>query len=117
MAQAASDAVGRDLHGLVDAFESAWRRAGSAEVADYLPAPDHPLYRQVLCEIVRVDLDLHWSSGRPKRLEEYQRAYPALFDDPDAVRQIALEECRLRRQAGEEPDLDDYLRRFGLRTP
>ncbi len=113
MAQAASDAVGRDLHGFVDAFESAWRRRGSAEVADHLPAPDHPLYRLVLCEIVRVDLELHWSSGQPKRLEEYKLQFPALFDDPDAVRQIALEECRLRRQAGEEPDLDDYLRRFG----
>jgi hypothetical protein len=114
MSLATSDASGRDLHGFVDAFESAWRRQGHAEPAEFLPSRGHPLYRQVLCELLRVDLELHWSAGRPKHLEEYQETFPALFEDTEAVREIALEECRLRRQAGEEPNLDDYLRRFGL---
>src|SRR6516164_4027716 len=115
MAGVASDAAGRDLHDFVDAFESAWHRRGHAEPADFLPPPGHPMYRQVLCELLRVDLELHWSAGRPKRLDEYRAAFPTLFEDTDVVREIALEECRLRQQAGEEPDLDDYLHRFGLR--
>src|SRR5580704_12014305 len=99
MAELTSDGIGRDLHGYVDAFESAWRRQGGAEPAHYLPPPSDPIYLLVLRELVRVDLEFNWSKGRPKRLEEYQRAFPALFEDPEAAREIALEECRLRRQA------------------
>jgi serine/threonine protein kinase len=115
MSLANSEAAGCNLHGFVDAFESAWRRQGHAEPAEFLPPPGHPLYRQVLCELLRVDLELHWSAGRPKRVEDYRAQFPALFEDIDAVREIALEECRLRRQAGEEPDLDECLRRAGIR--
>jgi serine/threonine protein kinase/tetratricopeptide (TPR) repeat protein len=99
---------------LVEIYESAQARDGHAEVADFLPSPEHPEYLAVLCELIRVDLEYSWQRGRPKRLEQYQGAYPDLFRDRQRVREIVFEECRLRRQAGEDPSPLDYRQRFGM---
>lgn len=107
-----SPGSGVDL--FVEAYEEAQARDGRADLAAYLPAPDHPLYLAVLCELVRVDLEYAWEGGRPRRLEEYLAEFPALRRDPERLRQAAFEECRLRRQAGEAPAPDEYERRFGI---
>ncbi|HEX8200109.1 MAG TPA: hypothetical protein VF590_06450, partial [Isosphaeraceae bacterium] len=101
----------------VDAYEEAQARDGHAELAAYLPDPEHPLYLTVLCELVRVDLEYGWMRGRPRRLEDYQSEYPRLFRDPERLRQVAFEEWRLRRQAGEDAPADEYLDRFGVALP
>jgi eukaryotic-like serine/threonine-protein kinase len=98
----------------VDAYEAAQARDGHAEPADFLPDPDDPLYPDVLCELIRVDLEYAWSRGQPRRLEAYRAEFPALFRDPDRLRLVAFEELRLRRQAGEDPCPSEYLRRFGV---
>jgi eukaryotic-like serine/threonine-protein kinase len=105
---------GSGVDPFVDAYEEAQARAGHADLAAYLPDPDHPLYPAVLCELVRVDLEYGWMRGRPRRLEDYLAEFPALRHDPERLRQAAFEECRLRRQAGEVPAPDEYRRRFGI---
>ena len=40
--------------------------------------------------------------------------FPELFSNPDLVHEMAYEEYRLRQQAGEHPEPDEYRRRFGL---
>lgn len=99
----------------VDAYEAAQERDGRADLADYLPEPAHPLFMAVLCELVRVDLEYGWMRGRPRRLEEYRCDFPDLFRDPKVVRQVAFEEWRLRRQAGEDVAPDEY-QRFGVES-
>jgi DNA-directed RNA polymerase specialized sigma24 family protein len=105
-----------ELDDFIRAYEAAQASAGQVDLAAFLPTPDHPLYRQVLRELVRVDLEYGWEHGRPKRLEEYQRLFPELFRDPESVQEIAFEEYRLRQQAGENPGPDDYQQRFGVST-
>jgi eukaryotic-like serine/threonine-protein kinase len=105
---------GSGVDAFVDAYEEAQARDGRADLSAFLPDPDHPLYPAVLCELVRVDLEYGWTRGRPRRLEEYRSEYPALFRDPDRLRQVAYEEWRLRRQAGEVPPPGEYRRRFGI---
>ena len=90
----------------VDAYEEAQSRDGRANLADFLPPPGHRLYSDVLCELVRVDLEYGWMRGCPRALEEYRSEFPDLFVDPDRSGQVAFEEGRLRRQAGERAVAD-----------
>jgi serine/threonine protein kinase/tetratricopeptide (TPR) repeat protein len=104
------------LDDFVAAFEAARAAGTEADLADFLPAPEHPLHSAVLCELVRVDLEYRWSHGRPLPLEDYQRRFPGLFLQRDALRAIAFEEYRLRRQAGQAPAPAEYQQRFGIDT-
>src|SRR5438067_3294492 len=104
-----------ELDDFVRAFELAYTDRGVADPAAFLPPADHPLHAAVLRELVRVDLEYGWERGRPKELSDYQRAFPSLEGDGEALQEIAYEEFRLRRQAGEDPKPDEYLRRYGVR--
>jgi serine/threonine protein kinase/Tfp pilus assembly protein PilF len=68
----------------------------------------------VLCELIRIDLEYGWESNRPRSLDDYRRDFPGLFDDPDSVQEIAFEEYRLRRRAGQAPSPQEYARRYGV---
>ncbi|HEX5270041.1 MAG TPA: tetratricopeptide repeat protein [Gemmataceae bacterium] len=103
-----------DLDTFVAAYEAAQARDGEAELTAFLPDPAHPLYGEVLRELVRIDLEFGWARGRPRALPDYQRDFPRLFEDAEAVRAITFEEYRLRRQAGEDPAPEDYERRYGI---
>jgi serine/threonine protein kinase/tetratricopeptide (TPR) repeat protein len=89
-------------------------------LSSFLPSPDHPHYLMVLRELVRVDLEHRWTDttppGSPRRVEDYLATFPILRADSAGVGDIAFEEYRLRRQAGEEPSPDEYHRRFGIDT-
>src|SRR4051794_27717703 len=61
---------------IVRAFETAWARDGSADLAHLLPGPADPLYPEALRELVRVDLEFGWQHGRPRPLVEYLERYP-----------------------------------------
>ena len=100
-----------ELDDLVRAFEQAYSRGGHAEITEFLPPRDHCLYGAVLCELIRLDLEFGWERGCPKDLEEYQRVFPELQHDCDALRAIAFEEDRLRRHAQTRPSPDRSSRR------
>jgi serine/threonine protein kinase/regulator of sirC expression with transglutaminase-like and TPR domain len=101
---------------VVDAYEMARGLGDPADVAVFLPPRDHPEFLAILCELVRVDLEYSWQDGRPNRLDHYRGRFPELFRDPRCVQEIAFEEFRLRRQAGEDPSPLEYRRRFGADT-
>ena len=81
-----------ELDEAVDAFEEAFAREGCADISCFLPDRDHPSYRAVLCELIRVDLEHSWVRGRPKHLAGYLAVFPELFCDPVSLRAIAFEE-------------------------
>ena len=100
----------------LEAFEEAHATTGKAELAEFVPAADHPHYAAILCELVRVDLELAWSRGRPRPLEEYLAAFPCLAVDREALQQLTFEHYRQRGEHGEEPTCADYESRFGVNT-
>ena len=102
------------LDDFVRAFEEAHQGPGDVDLSSYLPPPGHPLSALVLRELVRIDLEFGWERGSPKRLADYLRAFPELAADADGLREVAYEEYRLRRRAGEEPSPDEYRGRYGL---
>ena len=101
---------------VVDTYEAARARGERGDLAAFLPSPDHPEYLAILCELVRVDLEYSWQDGRPHRLDHYRGRFPELFQDRRWMQEIAFEEFRLRRQAGEDPSPLEYRRRFGADT-
>jgi serine/threonine protein kinase/Flp pilus assembly protein TadD len=103
-----------DLDSFVAAFEAAQASAAAADLKAFLPAPDHPLYGDVLRELVRIDLEYGWARGCARNLQDYQRDFPQLFQEAADLQAITFEEFRLRRQAGEDPSPEEYRQRFGV---
>jgi hypothetical protein len=98
----------------IEAFEVAHRQDGCADIAAFLPDDTDPFRTLVLAEMLRIDLEYSWKRGVRKRIEEYQPLFPKLFDNSEALRAVAYEEYRLRRQAGEEPTPAEYEERIGM---
>ena len=101
---------------VVEAYESTRARDGRGDLDPFLPDPDHPEYLAILCELIRVDLEYSWQDGRRNRLDHYRGRFPELFRERQWVQEIAFEELRLRRQAGEDTSPLEYRRRFGADT-
>jgi serine/threonine protein kinase/Flp pilus assembly protein TadD len=106
----------RTLDDYVAAFEKSRLAGDVVHLEDFLPPHDDPLYRSVLREIIRIDLEFGWESGQARPLEDYRRQFPQLFDDPESLQGIAFEEYRLRREAGLHPSPEEYARRYGVST-
>jgi eukaryotic-like serine/threonine-protein kinase len=100
----------------IEVYESALAFKGEAELAEFAPPANHPERLAILCELVRVDLEYQWEQGRQPHLEHYRDRFPALFEEPELVREMAYEEYRQRQRAGEAPASADYRRRFGVET-
>jgi serine/threonine protein kinase/Tfp pilus assembly protein PilF len=104
------------LDDFVRAFEAARGDDADAPLESFLPAPDHPLYARVVCELVRVEMEHDWDRGRPRALDRYCGAFPEVFANPAALGEIALEEYRLRREHGEDPSPEEYAGRYDVAT-
>ncbi len=107
---------GTELDQFVDAFEVAYARGETPGIRAFLPDPAHSLFLAVLRELVRVDMEYGWRRGQPRRIEHYQQEFPELFKDQKSLQDIAFEEYRLRRLAGENPQPMEYRQRFGVIT-
>ena len=100
----------------VDSFESAKVKQGGVAVRNFLPSTNHPLYERVLRELIRIELEDAWTSGKRRLLEEYRSEFPILFGDREGLGELAFEEYRLRRLAGESVAPAEYERRYGIET-
>lgn len=104
----------RTLDDHVEAFERARQVHPDTDLRAFLPPNQDPLYATVLRELIRIDLEFGWEAGSPRSLDDYQSAFPELFSDPESLQEIAFEEYRLRRQAGQNPSPQEYASRYGL---
>ena len=96
----------------VERFEQAWRDAGSADPAAFLPPPDDPLRPSVLHELIKSDLEIRWRRGQPVRLEHYLEKFPELGPAGSLAPELIFEEYRARERFGDRPPLADYRGRF-----
>jgi serine/threonine protein kinase/tetratricopeptide (TPR) repeat protein len=105
-----------ELDDFVEAYESARAKDSAAELAEFLPALEHPQYLSVLRELIRIELECGWQAGNPKPLESYREKFAALFHDPAHLEAVAFEEYRQRCQAGEQPSAAEYRQRYAVAT-
>lgn len=106
----------REVDQYVEAYEQAALRSVGAELSAFLPDPHDARYAEVLQELVRVDLELRWQRGCPRKLDDYLAEWGPPLLAPEVLRQIAFEEFRARRQAGEMVAPAEYERRYGVTT-
>ena len=91
-----------ELENCISAFETAFLRDPSVNLADYLPDKTHPGRNQILVELIRVEMELVWESGEERLAESYLRKFPCLAEMPAARDIILGEESRLRRIADQK---------------
>ncbi|MDC0937034.1 protein kinase [Pirellulales bacterium] len=101
---------------LVEAYESAREQAQRVSLLDFLPAPSSDWYETAAVELIRVDMEYSWNRGDNYRIAHYQKLLPDLFQNDELLAEVAFEEYRLRVQAGEHVDADEYRFKFGIST-
>src|SRR5262245_62072453 len=65
-----------------------------------------------LVEALRADQVQRWRAGQPLWAEAYLDAFPALAGSAEDALVLIGGEALLRRQAGEQPRLEEYQARF-----
>jgi serine/threonine-protein kinase len=89
----------------------AWRD-GQRPVLDEFLARSGPLEPEQLVDVLHVDQRERWQAGEPILAETYLRRYAAVGDDVQTAVDLIYGEFRFRQDSGEEPGVDEYLRRF-----
>src|SRR5262249_26359610 len=110
------DHTWEDVDEFLEAYECAWRTGTTPELASFLPEREHPQYLEVLLELIRVDQELRWESSQPLEIGRYLERYPEISSQESLSAQLAFEEYRLRRQAGEPVSAAEYATRYGICT-
>ena len=101
--------------GLVEQFVNDWRSDSPADIRAYLPADD--VHRaEVLSQLLIADIELRWSSGCGKVIEEYLSDFSELGSRDDVEERLILAEFEARRNAGESISLSHFASRFPLQS-
>src|SRR6516162_6293235 len=98
-------------------FDQAWREGSSPDLAAFLPASNEAARRQVLEELIKIDLEYRWqqSSSRPelrRSVEEYAALYPDLAQGAELPLDLIGWEYRTRHGCGDRPSHSEYQERF-----
>ncbi len=95
-------------------FELAWE-AGLLENRvrglDRVPLAE-VLRLPALIEMIKIDLERQWQTGRQVSLDSYLHYYPELGGADDVDAELIVAEYRVRRQFGAAVDLDTYAMRY-----
>src|SRR4051812_4146141 len=108
MSEAAANTDWQRIDQFVERFEHARSKGPIDDLIAYAPQPNDSLHLAILGELVRVDMEFNWAEDRPVALSAYQQRFPNLFSSVGKSSELAFEEYRLRRTAGEQPSFDEY---------
>ena len=84
-------------------FEEGWDERRLAARVERLPPPGRPLRLPALVELVKIDLERNWQSGRRLTLADYLSRYPELGPAEALPPDLLLAEEEICRQFGEMP--------------
>lgn len=139
-AQAPAGTPATRIERACDRFEAAWKGGGSPDIGEFFRAarlaPNSDCARELLSELVHVDLEYRWCSpvgdetlsrahvsentgggdgdrlpDRPL-LEDYLRRHSMLGSPEQLPLDLIAQEYRVRRLAGDSLAVADYLHRF-----
>ena len=65
-----------------------------------------------LIELVKVDLERHWTLEQPKTIEQYVNEYVQLRDSTVSLEELVRHEWNVRTRYHKNPRVDDFCRRF-----
>jgi len=127
--------VRRQIDRVCDRFEDSWRRGQEPSIDDYLPAgAGEDFRRQLLCELVHVDLEYRWKEWASQRgsgegqkssadpssnlgplIEEYATRYADLLSEETFPVELLGQEYSVRHEWGDRPSPNEYFWRFPSR--
>src|SRR5438876_11979836 len=91
---------------VVDRFEDAWQSGVPPAIPDFLPAfagQKRDDCRELLHELISVDLEYRWRHGLPRYLEQYAAELPELGALDRLPPELIAEEYRVSRRWGDQP--------------
>jgi len=95
----------------LDAFVRAWQQGAAPPRLDEFGRECRAdVRRQLLVELIKVDLEQRWQRGMRRLIEDYRDEVPDL--EQHLTGQLIFEEFHARRQAGDEVTPEEYFRRF-----
>ncbi len=83
-----------------------------AHLRSMLPDSTAEARQFVLIELIKLDMAMAAESGKIRLIERYSAALPDLLSAAAIPLDLVMEEIQLRKESGENPSRDDYLRRF-----
>ena len=105
------------LSGHMEAFLQAWEQNPPAPViADFLPH-DHTLRGVAAVELIKIDLEQRHLTQQWWPLERYMELYPEILHEGEPPCDLIYEEFHTRKSRGEQPDPEEYFRRFRNSKP
>jgi serine/threonine protein kinase/predicted Zn-dependent protease len=96
---------------VIDAFEEEWLAGGQPRIESFLKS-SVAQRRDLLIELALTELEYRLRGGEANVVEDLGRRFPELKKDPQAWHGVIVEEFRQRRRLGQNPNWDDYRRRF-----
>ncbi len=97
---------------LLQDFEAAWQRPGEPALDEFLVGKESPHRPYLLAELIKIDLECRWRSGRRALAEDYLARYPELCERGQFPRDLLHEEIRARRDCGQGPTWEELVSRF-----
>ena len=83
-----------------------------AHLRSMLPDSNAEARQFALIELIKLDMAMAAEAGKIRRIERYSAALPDLLSAGAIPLDLVMEEIQLRKESGENPSRDDYLRRF-----
>lgn len=83
-----------------------------ADLRSLLPESDDDVRQFALIELIKLDMAMAAETGKLHRIERYADALPDLLSPDSIPIDLVMEEIQLRKESGESPPRDEYLKRF-----
>ena len=104
------------LDNLIQRLGEAWRTSDEVELAQFVPAIDHPLRNKALVALIKVDQKHRWQRRKGKTVAEYLAEWPELQSQSQRIAELQAAEDELRAEittsrsaAAEVADTQDFL--------
>ncbi len=102
-----------ELESLLMEFDQAWTPNSLNKFGSRLAShPDAAFHGIALAELVKIDLQRHWSAGNRRLLEDYLQQYPVLGAADSVAADLILAEFDARRGVDAGVAVADYEDRF-----
>lgn len=97
---------------LLQDFEAAWQRPGEPALDEFLVGRESPHRAYLLTELIKIDLECRWRSGRRALVEDYLARFPELGERGQFPRDLLHVEIRVRCDCGQDPTWEELVSRF-----
>ncbi len=105
-----------DLARCLDDFSRSWTENRLSEIVKEFPDSNLAMRVEILCELIKVDLEKRWKKGERRLLESYLHEFPEIGNAWTVPAEMMFAEWKARKRAGESVELREYAERFPRQT-